>query len=89
MAVVWLAPGLFVWIFSPSDLAPLLPLIALVLFVWNLSRAMALVPIALGKSAVSATYIAVTDSTKSLFVLIPALLYPGADSRIRSSAICA
>jgi O-antigen/teichoic acid export membrane protein len=79
-AVVWLAPGLSVWIFNSADLAPLLPLIAVILCVWNLSRAMALVPIALGKSAVSATYIAVTDSTKSLFVLIPALLYPGVES---------
>lgn len=79
-AVIWLAPGLVTWVFSSADLEPLLPLIALILLVWNLSRAMALVPIALGKSAVSATYIAATESSKSLFVLIPALLYPGVES---------
>jgi O-antigen/teichoic acid export membrane protein len=80
MGVVWLAPGLITWVFGSSDLAPLLPLIAMVLLVWNLSRAMALVPIALGKSAVSATYIAATESSKSLFVLIPALLNPSVES---------
>lgn len=73
-------PEPMVWIAGSQDVKPLLPLIGATVFLWNISRAMALVPIALGKSAVSASFIAVTESSKSLFVLIPALIWPGVES---------
>jgi O-antigen/teichoic acid export membrane protein len=79
-AALCLFPGPVSWVFGSSEVAPLLPLLAGILLLWNLSRAMALVPIALGKSAVSATYIAATESAKSLFVLLPALMYSSVEA---------
>ncbi len=76
MTALWAAPEFFARVFGSEDIIPLLPLIAMVLLAWNLARAMALVPIALGKSAVSAMYVSVTDFTKPLFVLLPALYNP-------------
>jgi O-antigen/teichoic acid export membrane protein len=80
MAIVWLSPESVSWVFGSAQVAPLLPLVAAILLLWNLSRAMALVPIAMGKSAVSATYVAITESAKSLFVLIPALVYTSVEA---------
>lgn len=76
MTTLWAAPEFFARIFGSEDIIPLLPLIASALLAWNLARAMALVPIALGKSAVSAMYVSATDLTKPLFVLLPALFHP-------------
>ena len=71
--IMWLWPAPLLWIFKSESIAALLPLAGLTLLIWNFSRAMAITPIALGQSAVSAAYIAVTDSVKSVFILLPTL----------------
>lgn len=76
LLVLWLLPGPVVWIFKSEGLSGLLPMAGLILLLWNLSRAMNLVPIALGRSAVSASFLAATESAKSVFILVPALLSP-------------
>ncbi len=71
--LMWLWPAPLIWIFKSESIAALLPLAGLTLLIWNFSRAMAVTPIALGQSAVSAAYIAITDSVKSIFILLPTL----------------
>jgi O-antigen/teichoic acid export membrane protein len=69
--LVWmlLAPGPILWLFKAEDVSNQIVFAGLTLLVWNCSRAMSLVPIAMGRSAVSAVYIAVTESLKNVFVL--------------------
>lgn len=68
-------PGLVDWMFNSPRLGGLYGLLALTLLVWNLSRAMSLVPIALGRSRVSAGFVALTESVKPLFVLAPGWIW--------------
>lgn len=76
-------PGPLLWMFKSGGLQPLFGIAGFVLLVWNFSRAMAVMPIALGRSAVSAVFIALTDSAKNLFILLPALLSPSLSTVIK------
>ena len=73
--VMLLAPQPILWLFKSESVGGYLFAIGLALFLWNGSRAMSLVPIALGKSVVSATYIAATESLRSVCVLLPGLIF--------------
>ncbi len=77
LALAWFVwfPAPIEWLFRSDSLASYTWMMGLILFVWNLSRGMSLVPIALGKSAATARYIALTESTKSLFILTPAVVF--------------
>ncbi|GEM_PF-5408369 len=75
-----LAPGPVLWLFKSEGVESHILIVGLTLLVWNGSRAMSLAPIALGRSAVSAAYIAVTESIKNVFVLVPGLVYGTVES---------
>lgn len=85
--VFWLLPEPILWIFKDEGMNQVVALIGFLLFVWNISRAMSIIPIAMGRSSHAAGFTVLTETLRSVFVLVPAFVYATFESVVISFVI--